>query len=200
VQAKEITASDPTFHHGLCFFASVATFLITIIPPYLGEYHASTRGTLLGALLVALLLLLLSLSLSLRVQKPKDNTIHQTDNDDQAHHTKVRVWNTKFHTFSDATSFFDDVGAFNHRVSGNIATASIGMRTMTIALLLSLAACGGHTFASAGRPAAHLHGRHQSTILSGGNGGKVAMMMISMLVTSRKTYGDRGNGSRRLWR
>jgi hypothetical protein len=45
-------SSDPTFHHGLCFFASVATFLFAIISPYpyLGEYCASTSGTLLGAL------------------------------------------------------------------------------------------------------------------------------------------------------
>jgi len=42
--------SDLTFHHGLCFFASVATFLFAIISPYLGEYCASTSGALSGAL------------------------------------------------------------------------------------------------------------------------------------------------------
>ena len=43
-------SSDPTFHHGLCFFASVAAFLFATTHPYLDEYRASTSGTLSGTL------------------------------------------------------------------------------------------------------------------------------------------------------
>jgi len=84
----------------------------------------------------------------------------------------------KFHTFSDATLFFDNVGTIDiilggvcrrprSGVSGNVAIASIGATTMAIVLLLSSAACGGHAFALAGRPATLLHGRHQSKIPRG---------------------------------
>ena len=54
-------------------------------------------------------------------------------------------------------SFFDDVGAVDiiggvrrrprSGISGNVAMASVGVWTMTIALLLSSAAYGGHSFA-----------------------------------------------------
>ena len=67
--------------------------------------------------------------------------------------------NIKFHIFSDATSFFNNVGAIEFiegvrrrpRCSGSggggyVGTASVGTRTMTIVLLLSSAACGGCTF------------------------------------------------------
>jgi len=108
------------------------------------------------------------------------------------------------HTFSDATSFFDDVGAVDiiggvrrrrrrrGGGGGNVATASVGA-TMIIALLLSSAACGGHAFASAGRPTALLHGRRRSTIPRGGDGGGAATTTTtttttttSMLASSRK--------------
>ena len=89
--------------------------------------------------------------------------------------------NMKFHTFSDATLFFDDVGAVDiiggvhHRpwrgIGGNIATASAGVRMMTIALLLSSVACDSHAFALAGRPFARLRGRHRLMIPGGGDGG-----------------------------
>ena len=46
-----LLALRPTFHHGLCFFASVA---VSITPPYLGEYRASTSSTLSGALAASL--------------------------------------------------------------------------------------------------------------------------------------------------
>ena len=82
--------------------------------------------------------------------------------------------NMKFHTFSNATLFFEDVGAVNiiggvrcrpqRGIGGNVMTASIGARTMTIALLLSSAACRGHAFASAGCPAACFHGRHNNDL------------------------------------
>jgi hypothetical protein len=66
----------------------------------------------------------------------------------------------KFHTFSNATMFFDDVGAVDiieggHRrpwrsigVGGNCynTTESVSARTMTIVLLLSSAACDSHAF------------------------------------------------------
>jgi hypothetical protein len=68
--------------------------------------------------------------------------------------------NMKFHTISDATTFFDNVGVVDiieggHRrpwrgigVGGNgyNTTASVSTRTMTIVLLLSSAACGSHAF------------------------------------------------------
>jgi hypothetical protein len=55
-------SSNPTFHHGLCFFASVAAFLFMITHPYLGEYCASTSDILSGALAALSLSLLPSLS------------------------------------------------------------------------------------------------------------------------------------------
>ena len=68
--------------------------------------------------------------------------------------------NMKFHTFSDATTFFDDVGAVDIIEGGHCrpwrsigvggngynTKASISARTMTIVLLLSSAACGSHAF------------------------------------------------------
>ena len=81
----------------------------------------------------------------------------------------------KSHTFSDATKFFDNVGTIDiilggvcrrprSGIGGNVAIASVGTTTMTIALLLSSAACGGHAFTLAGHPATLLHGRHQLKI------------------------------------
>ena len=118
--------------------------------------------------------------------------------------------NMKFHTISDATSFFDDVGTVDiiggvrsrprRGVDGNVATDSVGARTMTIALLLSSAACGGHAFGSAGRPAALLHGRHQSTISRGGDAGGAATATTSMPASSQLVESNSGNKSQRLWR
>jgi len=223
-------SSDPTFHQSLCYFASVAAFLFAITPPYLGEYHASTRGTLSGAL-VALSLLLSSSSSSSsfddvvgggssrgRREFENPKIIPYTEPTMMTKRIKPRSWsgtprkkdNMKFHTFSDATLFFNDVGTINiiggvHRcprrgVGGNIAMASIGMRTMTIALLLSSVACDGHAFTLAGRPFARLHGRHWLMIPQGGDGGGAATTMTFMSASSRKAEGKSGKGSRRLWR
>jgi hypothetical protein len=225
-------SSDPIFHQSLCFFASVTAFLFAITPPYLGENHASTRGTLSGALM-ALSLLLSSSSLSLsfddvvggggssrgRREFKNPKIIPYTEPTIMTKRIKPRSWygtprkkdNMNFHTFSDATLFFDDVGAINiiggvHRrprcgFGGNIATASVGMRTMTIAHLVSSVACDGHAFALAGRPFACLHGRHRLMIPRGGDGGGAATTMTFMLASSQKAEGDSGKGSRRLsWR
>ena len=89
-------ALRPNFSPWSFFLSSVAVFLFATIPPYLDEYRTSTSGTLSGALAASSLLCL---------QKPEDNTIHRTDDDDRAHHAKVRVW--------DSRSTFDHVYALD---------------------------------------------------------------------------------------
>jgi ABC-type multidrug transport system fused ATPase/permease subunit len=112
--------------------------------------------------------------------------------------TPRRKDNTKLHTFSDATSLFDDVGAVDiigeRGGGGNIATASVGARTMTIALLLFSAACGGHAFASAGRPAARVHGRHRPTIPRGGDGGGATTTTTTTTTTTSLPASSRKDG------
>ena len=76
--------------------------------------------------------------------------------------------------------------AASRGVGGNVATARVGARMMTISLLLSLATCGSHAFMLAGRPATCLHGRHHLTIPGGGNGGGAAATTTSMPASSRK--------------
>ena len=64
-------SSNPTFHHGLCFFAIVAAFLFATIPPYLGEYRTSTSGTLLGALAASSFFMLSSAAAAEDVESSK---------------------------------------------------------------------------------------------------------------------------------
>ncbi len=60
---------------------------------------------------------------------------------------------------------------------------------MTIALLLSSAACGNHTSALAGCLVVCLHGRHQSTIPRGGDGGGAATTTTTSMPASSQKDG-----------
>jgi hypothetical protein len=101
-------ALRPNFSPWSLFLCQCSRLLFAITPPYLGEYRTSTSGTLSGALAALSLLCRRRRrrqQRTRRVQKPEDNTIHRTDDDDRAHHAKVRVW--------DSRSTFDHVHALD---------------------------------------------------------------------------------------
>ena len=90
-------ALRPNFSPWSLFPCQCSRILFATIPPYLGEYRTSTSGTLSGALAALSLLCRRRRrrqQRTRRVQKPEDNTIHRTDDDDRAHLAKVRVCDT----------------------------------------------------------------------------------------------------------
>ena len=160
-------SSDPTFHHWSLFLCQCSRLPVCNHPPHLGDCRTSMRGTLSGAL-AALSLSLLSSSSSLssddvvvvgggsssrgRGEFKNPKIIPYTEPTMMTKRIMPRSGsgtprkkdNMKFHTFSNTTLFFDDVGIVDiirgvrrrprHGVGGNVAMASIGVRMMTIAL------------------------------------------------------------------